>query len=65
MASRELVLKKGDILTDAILKDVVDMLRTLKFGEVIIKVHNSKIIQVEKTEKTRYDSFFLENGAGI
>ena len=56
---------KGNIINDAIFKDIAEILRGLKFGEVIIKVHDSKIIQVEKTEKSRYDSFHLENGSGI
>lgn len=56
---------KGNIINDAIFKDIVGILRELKFGEVIIKVHDSKIIQVEKTEKSRYDSFHLEQGGGI
>ena len=56
---------KGNIVNDAIFKDIVGILSGLKFGEVIIKVHDSKIIQVEKTEKSRYDSFHVEQGGGI
>jgi hypothetical protein len=56
---------KGNIINDAIFKDIAEILRNLKFGEVIIKVHDSKIIQVEKTEKSRYDSFHMEQGGGI
>lgn len=56
---------KGNILNDAIFKDIAEILRGLKYGEVIIKVHDSKIIQVEKTEKSRYDSFHIEQGGGI
>jgi len=56
---------KGNIVNDAIFKDIAEIVRGLKFGEVIIKVHDAKIIQVEKTEKSRYDSFHLEHGGGI
>ena len=56
---------KGNIINDAIFKDIAEILRSLKFGEVIIKVHDSKIIQVEKTEKARYDSYHVEYGGGI
>jgi len=57
--------QKGNIINDAIIKDIAEIVSGLKFGEVMIKVHDSKIIQVEKTEKSRYDSFHLEQGGGI
>ena len=57
--------KKGNIINDAIIKDIAEILTGLKFGEIIIKVHDSKIIQVEKTEKARYESFHAEQGGGI
>ena len=58
--------KKGNIINDAIIKEIAEIVGSLKFGEVIIKVHDSKIIQVEKTEKARYDSYHsMEQGGGI
>ena len=57
--------KKGNIINDAIIKDIAEILAGLKYGEIIIKVHDSKIIQVEKTEKARYESFHAEQGGGI
>ena len=57
--------KKGNIINDAIIKDIAEILAGLKYGEIIIKVHDSKIIQVEKTEKARYDSYHVEQGGGI
>ena len=57
--------KKGNILNDAIIKDIAEAVAGLKFGEILIKVHDSKIIQVEKTEKARYDSYHVEQGGGI
>lgn len=65
MATEPKKVPKGNIINDAIFKDIVEVLRGLQFGEVIIKVHDSKIIQVEKTEKSRYDSFHVEQGGGI
>lgn len=56
---------KGNIINDAIIKDIADILTGLKYGEIVIKVHDSKIIQVEKTEKSRYDTFHVEHGGGI
>jgi len=57
--------KKGNIINDAILKDIAEVLAGLKYGEIVIKVHDSKIIQVEKTEKSRYESYHVEQGGGI
>lgn len=57
--------KKGNIINDAIIKDIAVILSGLKYGEIVIKVHDSKIIQVEKTEKARYDSYHVEHGGGI
>lgn len=57
--------RKGNIINDAIIKNIAEILSTLRYGEILIKVHDSKIIQVETTEKSRYDNFHLENGGGI
>lgn len=57
---------RGTIVNDAIVKEIADILRGLKFGQVVITVHDSKIVQVEKTEKSRYDRYHaLEQGGGI
>ena len=57
--------RKGNIINDAIIKEIAEAVAGLKFGEIVIKVHDSKIIQVEKTEKSRYDSYHVEHGGGI
>ena len=59
-------IRKGSIVNDAIIKEIAEILMRLKFGEMVIKVHDSRIIQVEKTEKSRYDSYHgVEQGGGI
>ncbi|MEI7750471.1 MAG: YezD family protein [Candidatus Omnitrophota bacterium] len=66
MATEPEKVKKGNIINDAIIKDIAVILGGLKYGEIVIKVHDSKIIQVEKTEKTRYDNYRgMEQGCGI
>ncbi|MEW6089202.1 MAG: YezD family protein [bacterium] len=47
--------RKQNIVNDAILKDIIEKLDRLKYGCVQITVHNGKIIQIDKTEKTRFD----------
>ena len=58
--------KKGNTTNEAILKEIAGGLGALKYGEILIKVHDSRIIQVEKTEKVRYDHFYgMAQGGGI
>jgi len=42
-----------NIVNDAIIKDIADAVGSLDYGTVTIKVHETKIIQIEVTEKTR------------
>lgn len=59
--------KRGEHFNQHVLKEIADKLASVKFGEILIKVHNSRIIQVEKTEKFRYDQHLnaVEQGEGI
>jgi hypothetical protein len=50
---------------DAIVWDVKKAIAGLDYGTVTIKVHNAKIVQIEITEKKRYDSGSFEKGGGI
>jgi len=57
---------KKNIVNDAIVKDISDAIHGLEYGVVTINVHDSKIVQIEITEKNRYDHIWnLENGGGI
>ena len=54
------------IINDAIIKDLSEQVLKLKYGTIVIKVHDSKILQVEVTERTRYEDVWLvERGGGI
>lgn len=37
-------------------KYIITTLRNLPFGSVQVTLHNSQIVQVEKTEKRRFDN---------
>jgi hypothetical protein len=51
---------------EAIFKDIKNMVKGLDYGTVIIKVHDSKIVQVEITQKKRFDEAgLMEKGGGI
>lgn len=54
------------IVNDAIIKEIVEALKNLKYGYIQIVIHNSKIVQIDKTEKTRFDDIWvIEKGGGI
>lgn len=47
--------EQKNIVDDATIKEIIEALNSLKYGEVVITVHNSKIVQIDKTEKKRFD----------
>jgi hypothetical protein len=55
-----------NIVNDAIIKDLADTVRDLKFGSITVKVHDSRIVQVEVSKKNRFDDVWnIEEGGGI
>jgi hypothetical protein len=44
-----------NIVSETLLKEILAAINSLKYGYVQIMVHNSKIVQIEKTEKRRFD----------
>ena len=55
-----------NIVNDAIIKDIADAVGSLDYGTDTIKVHETKIIQIEVTEKKRFDDIWrIEGGGGI
>jgi hypothetical protein len=58
--------KNKNIVNDAIVKDISDSIHNLKYGTVIITVHDSKIVQIEIAQKSRFDDIWLiKEGGGI
>jgi hypothetical protein len=43
-------------ISDTTLKDIFSLVKSLRFGEVIIKVQDARIVSVEKREKIRLKS---------
>ena len=37
-----------------VLDEVVKSIQQIKYGEVVITIHNSEIVQIEKREKKRF-----------
>jgi hypothetical protein len=51
---------------EAIIRDITNAITGLDYGTVTIKVHNAKIMQIEITQKKRFDNKGLfEKGGGI
>ncbi|MBI4970374.1 MAG: YezD family protein [Candidatus Omnitrophica bacterium] len=54
------------LVNDAILKDIRDVLRGVHYGNIEIKVHNSRVVQIDVTHRQRFDEVWtLEGGGGI
>lgn len=49
-------------LNDEIVKEISAAVESLKYGTVTIKVHDAKIIQLEITEKRRFDNQWRGEG---
>ncbi|MDD5216731.1 MAG: YezD family protein [Candidatus Omnitrophica bacterium] len=53
-------------LNDSIVKEIIDAVRGVDFGIITVKVHASRIVQMEVTQKKRFDEVWdLEGGGGI
>jgi len=41
-------------INQEILEEIIKCIQQIKYGEVIIKIHNSKVVQIEKTGKKQF-----------
>ncbi|MBU2541656.1 MAG: DUF2292 domain-containing protein [Candidatus Omnitrophica bacterium] len=46
--------QKKDIENN-IMKEIVKAIHEINYGEVVIAIHNSEIVQIEKKEKKRFN----------
>jgi hypothetical protein len=54
------------VFNDTVLKDLAAAAKAIKYGQILITVHNSRIVQIDKTEKLRFDSpAYYDKGGGI
>ena len=47
-------IKKSGIITKKIKEEILRDIDLISFGEVVITIHDSRIVQIEKKEKTRF-----------
>lgn len=50
---------------DKVVARISNALRGLRYGSVILTIHDSRIVQIERIEKSRFEDLYLENGDGI
>jgi hypothetical protein len=54
------------VFSETALKELAAAARTIKYGQILITVHNGRIAQIDKTEKYRFDaSADYDKGSGI
>lgn len=54
-----------DAANARIIEQLTDSVKKLKFGQLVVTVHNSKIVQIDRTEKIRFNDGHYESGSGI
>jgi hypothetical protein len=52
-------------LCDRVNARISATLKGIRYGSVILTIHDSRIVQIERIEKSRFDDLYLENGDGI
>jgi len=41
-------------INQKILQEIIEPIKQINYGEVVITIHDSKIVQIEKKEKKRF-----------
>jgi hypothetical protein len=46
--------------------EVIRATKGLRFGQIVLTIHNSQVVQIDRTEKIRLEAFMLhDKGSGI
>ena len=48
------MINKDKKIDKQVLDEIILCLQNIKYGEVVVTIHNSKIVQIEKKEKHRF-----------
>lgn len=52
--------KKPEVVDDLLLERIARALETLEYGSIQIVVHDSQVVQIERTEKYRFPAEKVE-----
>ncbi|HEX3018996.1 MAG TPA: YezD family protein [Chitinispirillaceae bacterium] len=55
---------KGEVINEKLIRRIADSLKGVKFGHVLITIHNHKVVQIDRTEKNRCELIVLESDGG-
>ena len=57
---------KGEVINEKLIRRIAESLKGIKFGHVLITVHNHKVVQIDRTDKSRCEITVQEiDGGGI
>ena len=57
---------RGEVINDKLIRRIANSLKDIKYGQVLITIHNNKVVQIDRTEKNRCELVILETeGSGI
>jgi len=60
------VSSERSVVSNIILEEIRQLVDSLEFGNILVKVHAGRVIQIEVTEKKRFNDLWeLEGGGGI
>ena len=48
--------RKVNIIEKKIINEILQAIHQINFGEVVVTIHNSKVVQIEKKEKKRFST---------
>jgi len=54
--------KPREVMSPELLNQIAEAIQSIRFGSVQITIHNSRVVQIEKAEKVRFDRAHLTPG---
>ena len=54
--------KPREVMSPELLNQIAEAIQSIRFGSVQITIHNSRVVQIEKAEKVRFDRADLTPG---
>lgn len=58
-------ISKRNNQVERVLSRIEHSIRGIRYGSVTITIHDGRIVQIERIEKSRFDDMSLEYGEGI
>jgi hypothetical protein len=55
---------RGEVINEKLVRRIAESLKGIKFGHVMITIHNHKVVQIDRTEKNRCEMIVLESDGG-